>query len=183
ASSPPRPLPALGRSPFAIRTRRPSRGAALGRAGWYPSGDVCGLEKSLLPSPGAAAAATLHKGFLAIRKAGHLCVETLAEPYTDYSGREKVMEVRTDTVTPGMRILLVDQWVETGGTMRAAIQLVERQGGSWQVGQGCHIIDIKDDDDGCWGDEVSYGDGGGRRGRGDGWWGYGEGGGSPCAPR
>lgn len=46
-------------------------------------------------------AATLHKGFLAIRKAGHLCVETLAEPYTDYSGREKVMEVRTDTVTPG----------------------------------------------------------------------------------
>ncbi|XP_031447188.1 uncharacterized protein LOC116227832 [Phasianus colchicus] len=104
---------------------------------------------------GAAVAATLHKGFLAIRKAGHLCVETLAEPYTDYSGREKVMEVRTDTVTPGelspwgghsysgvtmgagiqlcpspgMRILLVDQWVETGGTMRAAIQLVERQGG------------------------------------------------------
>lgn len=31
--------------------------------------------------------------------------------------------------SPGMRILLVDQWVETGGTMRAAIQLVERQGG------------------------------------------------------
>lgn len=54
-----------------------------------------------VPSPGAAVAATLHKGFLAIRKAGHLCVETLAEPYTDYSGREKVMEVRTDTVTPG----------------------------------------------------------------------------------
>ncbi|POI19697.1 hypothetical protein CIB84_016558, partial [Bambusicola thoracicus] len=73
---------------------------------------------------GAAVAATLHKGFLAIRKAGHLCVETLAEPYTDYSGREKVMEMRTDTVTPGVRILLVDQWVETGGTMRAAIRLV-----------------------------------------------------------
>ena len=30
---------------------------------------------------------------------------------------------------PGLRILLVDQWVETGGTMRAAIQLVERLGG------------------------------------------------------
>lgn len=108
-----------------------------------------------VPSPGAAVAATLHKGFLAIRKAGHLCVETLTEPYTDYSGREKVMEMRTDTVTPGelslwgghscggvttgagtqlcpspgVRILLVDQWVETGGTMRAAIRLVERQGG------------------------------------------------------
>ncbi|XP_066835531.1 uncharacterized protein [Anser cygnoides] len=42
---------------------------------------------------GAAVATALRKGFLAIRKAGHLCVETLSEPYTDYSGREKVMEV------------------------------------------------------------------------------------------
>ncbi|NWY44303.1 APT1 phosphoribosyltransferase, partial [Sylvia atricapilla] len=78
---------------------------------------------------GAAAAATLQKGFLAIRKAGHLCVQTVAQPYTDYSGREKVMEVRTDAISPGLRILLVDQWVETGGTMRAAIELVERLGG------------------------------------------------------
>ncbi|NXF11165.1 APT phosphoribosyltransferase, partial [Smithornis capensis] len=73
----------------------------------------------------------LQKGFLAIRKAGHLCVQTLAQPYTDYSGREKVMEVRTDAISPGLRILLVDQWIETGGTMRAAIELVERLGGVW----------------------------------------------------
>lgn len=31
--------------------------------------------------------------------------------------------------SPGVRVLLVDQWVETGGTMRGAIELVERQGG------------------------------------------------------
>ncbi|NXJ66770.1 APT1 phosphoribosyltransferase, partial [Rostratula benghalensis] len=78
---------------------------------------------------GAAAAAVLQKGFLAIRKAGHLCVQTVSQPYTDYSGREKVMEVRTDAISPGLRILLVDQWVETGGTMRAAIQLLEGLGG------------------------------------------------------
>ncbi|NXR64212.1 APT1 phosphoribosyltransferase, partial [Rhadina sibilatrix] len=78
---------------------------------------------------GAAAAATLRRGFLAIRKAGHLCVQTVAQPYTDYSGREKVMEVRSDAISPGLRVLLVDQWVETGGTMRAAIELVERLGG------------------------------------------------------
>ncbi|XP_004946635.1 adenine phosphoribosyltransferase isoform X1 [Gallus gallus] len=96
---------------------------------------------------GAAVAATLHKGFLAIRKAGHLCVETLTEPYTDYSGREKVMEMRTDTVTPGVRILLVDQWVETGGTMRAAIRLVERQGG---VVAGVAAICIEDSEGGRW---------------------------------
>ncbi|XP_040506360.1 adenine phosphoribosyltransferase isoform X5 [Gallus gallus] len=54
-------------------------------------------------------------GFLAIRKAGHLCVETLTEPYTDYSGREKVMEMRTDTVTPGV----------------AAICIEDSEGGRW----------------------------------------------------
>ncbi|NWX65981.1 APT1 phosphoribosyltransferase, partial [Promerops cafer] len=115
-----------------------------------------GVLTVLCPPPGAAAAATLRKGFLAIRKAGHLCVQTVAQPYTDYSGREKVMEARTDAISPGepvgcspfgglpvwargthpqplpppgLRILLVDQWVETGGTMRAAIELVERLGG------------------------------------------------------
>ncbi|NXV87303.1 APT1 phosphoribosyltransferase, partial [Calonectris borealis] len=99
------------------------------------------------PPPGAAAAATLRKGFLAIRKAGHLCVQTLAQPYTDYSGREKVMEVRTDAISPGLRILLVDQWVETGGTMRAAIQLVERLGG---VVAGVAAICIEDSEGGRW---------------------------------
>ncbi|XP_068010668.1 adenine phosphoribosyltransferase-like isoform X3 [Melanerpes formicivorus] len=96
---------------------------------------------------GAAAAARLQKGFLAIRKAGHLCVQTQAQPYTDYSGREKVMEVRTDAISPGLRILLVDQWVETGGTMRAAIQLVEQLGG---VVAGVAAICIEDSEGGRW---------------------------------
>ncbi|KAM9218493.1 adenine phosphoribosyltransferase-like [Leptosomus discolor] len=103
---------------------------------------------------GAAAAAVLRKGFLAVRKAGHLCVQTLAQPYTDYSGREKVMEVRTDTISPGLRILLVDQWVETGGTMRAAIQLVERLGGGPLsppcVPAGVAAICIEDSEGGRW---------------------------------
>ncbi|KAE8295036.1 Adenine phosphoribosyltransferase [Larimichthys crocea] len=77
---------------------------------------------------GASVATTLGKGFLAARKAGHLCVETQNQSYTDYTGREKTMEVRLDVLKPGMRVLLVDQWIETGGTMKAAIQLVERLG-------------------------------------------------------
>ncbi|NXY78616.1 APT1 phosphoribosyltransferase, partial [Glareola pratincola] len=106
---------------------------------------------------GAAAAAVLRKGFLAIRKAGHLCVQTLAQPYTDYSGREKVMEVRTDAISPGLRVLLVDQWVETGGTMRAAIQLVERLGGvvagrGWARPRpaGVAAVCIEDSEGGRW---------------------------------
>ncbi|XP_075891896.1 adenine phosphoribosyltransferase [Nelusetta ayraudi] len=77
---------------------------------------------------GACAATTLGKGFLAIRKAGHLCVPTHNQGYSDYTGREKTMEVRLDVLKPGMKVLLVDQWIETGGTMKAAIQLLEKLG-------------------------------------------------------
>lgn len=77
---------------------------------------------------GSAIAASLSRGFLAIRKAGHLCIQTESQPYVDYSGREKHMEVRKDVLRPGLRVLLVDQWIETGGTMRAAISLVEKFG-------------------------------------------------------
>uniref|UniRef100_A0A8C8SA05 adenine phosphoribosyltransferase n=1 Tax=Pelusios castaneus TaxID=367368 RepID=A0A8C8SA05_9SAUR len=79
---------------------------------------------------GAAIANTLQKGFVAIRKAGHLCVETCSQSYTDYTAGQKLMEMRTDAIQPGLRVLLVDQWIETGGTMRAAIRLVEQQGGA-----------------------------------------------------
>nr|XP_015223364.1 PREDICTED: adenine phosphoribosyltransferase-like isoform X2 [Lepisosteus oculatus] len=77
---------------------------------------------------GSAVATSLGKGLLTIRKAGHLCVETQSQVYRDYSGQEKLMEVRLDVLKPGVRVLIVDQWIETGGTMRAAIRLVEQQG-------------------------------------------------------
>ncbi|XP_049431690.1 adenine phosphoribosyltransferase [Epinephelus fuscoguttatus] len=77
---------------------------------------------------GASLANALGKGFLAIRKAGHLCVSTEYQTYSDYTGREKTMEVRLDVLKPGIRVLIVDQWIETGGTMKAAIKLVERLG-------------------------------------------------------
>ncbi|XP_040194454.1 adenine phosphoribosyltransferase-like [Rana temporaria] len=96
---------------------------------------------------GAAIASHLKKGFLAIRKAGHLCVKTHSQSYVDYSGREKTAEVRKDAIKPGLRILLVDQWIETGGTMRAAIKLVEEQGG---VVAGVATICIEDSEGGRW---------------------------------
>uniref|UniRef100_UPI00398F1B3E adenine phosphoribosyltransferase n=1 Tax=Pristiophorus japonicus TaxID=55135 RepID=UPI00398F1B3E len=79
---------------------------------------------------GAAIAYRLGKGFLTIRKEGHLCVETKSRAFVDYTGRQKVLEMRTDVVKTGLQILLVDQWIETGGTMEAAIALVEQQGGT-----------------------------------------------------
>lgn len=79
---------------------------------------------------GAALGARLGKGFLPIRKAGKLCVETDKVSYGNYSGRTQDMEMRMPAFAPGTRVLLADQWVETGGTMDGAIRLVERQGGS-----------------------------------------------------
>jgi adenine phosphoribosyltransferase len=77
----------------------------------------------------AALAARSGVGFLPIRKSGKLCVETDKVSYGNYSGRTQDMEMRTPAFAPGTRVLLADQWVETGGTMDGAIRLVERQGG------------------------------------------------------
>ncbi len=79
---------------------------------------------------GAAMAARFGRGFLPIRKAGKLCVDTDHVSFLNYSGRDQDMEMRTPAFAPGTRVLLVDQWVETGGTMDGAIRLVERQSGT-----------------------------------------------------
>jgi len=77
----------------------------------------------------SALAARLGVGFLPIRKAGKLCVDTDKISFSNYSGRTQDMEMRQPAFAPGTRVLVVDQWVETGGTMDGAIRLIERQKG------------------------------------------------------
>ncbi len=79
---------------------------------------------------GAALATRLGIGFLPIRKAGKLCVDTDVVSFSNYSGRTQEMEMRQPAFGSGTRVILADQWVETGGTMAGAVDLVERQGGS-----------------------------------------------------
>ena len=78
---------------------------------------------------GSALAARLRKGFLPIRKAGKLCVETKKVDFVNYSKRNQFMEIRFPAFEAGTKVIIVDQWVETGGTMGAAIKLIEQQGG------------------------------------------------------
>ena len=78
---------------------------------------------------GSAIAARRGVGFLPIRKAGKLCVDTDKVSFTNYSGRTQEMEMRLPAFAPGTRVLLVDQWIETGGTMEGAVALVGRQEG------------------------------------------------------
>ena len=79
---------------------------------------------------GSALATRLGIGFLPIRKAGKLCVDTDKVSFSNYSGRTQDMEMRLPAFAKGTKVLLADQWVETGGTMDGAIRLVERQGGT-----------------------------------------------------
>lgn len=78
---------------------------------------------------GSALATRLGVGFLPVRKAGKLCVDTDSVTFSNYSGRTQDMEIRKPAFAEGTRVLLVDQWIETGGTMDGAIRLVEKQGG------------------------------------------------------
>lgn len=78
---------------------------------------------------GAGLAARLGVGFLPIRKAGKLCIDTDRVSFSNYSGRTQDMEMRLPAFAPGTRVLLADQWIETGGTMRGAVELIERQQG------------------------------------------------------
>lgn len=82
-------------------------------------------------------------GTLPIRKAGKLCVDTDSVSFTNYSGRTQDMEMRKPAFGPGTRVLLADQWIETGGTMDGAIRLVERQEG---IVAGLTAVAIEEND-------------------------------------
>jgi adenine phosphoribosyltransferase len=69
------------------------------------------------------------KGVVPIRKAGKLPREAYAVSYALEYG-EATLEVHTDAFEPGARVLVVDDVLATGGTAGAALELVERAGGT-----------------------------------------------------
>ena len=70
----------------------------------------------------------LQVGFVPIRKPGKLPAETLSEHYDLEYGSSNI-EIHTDAITPGERVLLHDDVLATGGTAQAATRLIERLGG------------------------------------------------------
>ena len=77
---------------------------------------------------GTAIAQKLEVGILAVRKGGKLPVETDQTEFRDYTGLTKQLEIRRDILTQGARVLSVDEWIETGAQVSAAITLIESQG-------------------------------------------------------
>jgi adenine phosphoribosyltransferase len=72
---------------------------------------------------GAPIAYMLGVGFVPIRKKGKLPSQTIAQEYELEYGTD-VIEVHTDAVTEGERVLLVDDLIATGGTAEAAVKLL-----------------------------------------------------------
>ena len=77
---------------------------------------------------GAPLAYKLGAGFVPIRKPGKLPAETIDVEYSLEYGTN-TLEMHTDAIQPGQRVLLVDDLLATGGSARAAIDLIERLGG------------------------------------------------------
>jgi adenine phosphoribosyltransferase len=77
----------------------------------------------------SAVANELNKGFVPIRKKGKLPFTTHSQEYGLEYG-EGVLEIHTDAVKPGQKVLLIDDVLATGGTLTAAAQLIEKCGGS-----------------------------------------------------
>ena len=88
---------------------------------------------------GAVLAFELGVGFVPIRKKGKLPFSTVAETYELEYGSATV-ELHTDAVRPGDRVLLVDDLIATGGTMMACRRLLEKLGA--HVTEGAAIVDL-----------------------------------------
>lgn len=88
---------------------------------------------------GSVLAYELNLGFVPVRKKGKLPFRTVAEEYTLEYGNASV-EMHTDSVRPGQRVLLIDDLIATGGTMVAASKLLQRLGAN--VIEAAAIIDL-----------------------------------------
>ncbi|WP_300681722.1 adenine phosphoribosyltransferase [Nocardioides sp.] len=103
--------------------------AAAGRdeTGQVVVDKVLGMEARgfILAAPVALA---LGVGFVPVRKSGKLPRAVHAESYALEYG-EATLEIHTDAVAPGERVLLVDDVLATGGTLAASVRLVASAGG------------------------------------------------------
>lgn len=82
----------------------------------------------------------LGAGFVPIRKMGKLPFETLSQSYELEYGQE-TLEIHTDSIKKGERVLVHDDVLATGGTAQAVCRLVERLGG--EVVQCNFLVEIK----------------------------------------
>ena len=90
---------------------------------------------------GAPLAYLLNIGLVLIRKPGKLPAETIKQDYKLEYGTDQI-EIHIDSIKEGERVLIVDDLIATGGTVEAAVKLVQKMKG--EILECCFIIDLPD---------------------------------------
>jgi adenine phosphoribosyltransferase len=90
---------------------------------------------------GAPLSVQLQKGLILLRKAGKLPGETVAETYALEYG-EATIEMHKDALAPGEKVIVIDDLLATGGTARAAGNLIQRLGA--QVVAYLFLVELED---------------------------------------
>ena len=88
---------------------------------------------------GGAVAHQLSAGFVPIRKKGKLPHTTVSIAYSLEYGVDE-MEMHTDAVVKGERVILVDDLIATGGTAEGAVKLLQKRGAESVA--ACFVIDL-----------------------------------------
>jgi len=90
---------------------------------------------------GGALSYTLGKGFVPVRKKGKLPGETVSHEYELEYGTDTI-EMHTDSLQKGTKVLLIDDLLATGGTALASAALIEKLGGV--IAEMAFIVDLPD---------------------------------------
>ncbi|ABW68422.1 adenine phosphoribosyltransferase [Desulfosudis oleivorans] len=90
---------------------------------------------------GAPLAYKLEVGFVPVRKKGKIPFRTIGAAYSLEYG-ESMVEIHEDAILKGERVVVVDDLIATGGTVKATIDLVEKLGG--EVVECAFVIDLPD---------------------------------------
>lgn len=90
---------------------------------------------------GAVLAYKLDIGFIPIRKKGKLPYKTISESYTLEYGEETI-EIHEDAFKRGERVIIIDDLLATGGTISAAVNLVEKLGG--EIIECAFVVELPD---------------------------------------
>ncbi|MGL5732880.1 MAG: adenine phosphoribosyltransferase, partial [Metamycoplasmataceae bacterium] len=78
---------------------------------------------------GTPVAAILSKPFVMVRKEKKLPGKVIQKEYTLEYGEKNILEIQANRIKPGQKVIIIDDVLATGGTMRAIVDLVTSQGG------------------------------------------------------
>lgn len=90
---------------------------------------------------GAAMAYKLGVGVLLVRKAGKLPYKTVAASYDLEYGKDR-LEIHEDAIHPGMKVIVADDVLATGGTVAAVVELLTRLGAD--IVECCFLAELKE---------------------------------------